>query len=63
MGVHSVIHASIAKHSEKPQEVRDSIIRLVGDLPRLEMFARSAPEGWDVFGNEAPNSIEIPFKS
>jgi site-specific DNA-methyltransferase (adenine-specific) len=62
MGVHSVIHSQIRKHSEKPPETRDLILRLVGDLPRLEMFARSAPEGWDVFGNEAPNSIEIPSK-
>lgn len=62
MGVHSVVEHSIMRHSEKPAQVRDLIIRLVGDLPRLEMFARCAPEGWDVFGNEAPNSIEIGSK-
>ena len=49
-----------SKDSQKPQEARDRIIRLMGDLPRLEMFAREAPEGWDVFGDEAPGSIEIP---
>lgn len=63
MGVHSVVHSQIRKHSEKPPEVRDLILRLVGDLPRLEMFARCAPEGWDVFGNEAPNSITIGLKT
>jgi len=26
------------------------------------MFAREAPEGWDVFGNEAPGSIKIRCK-
>lgn len=62
MGVHSVVHSPIRKHSEKPPEVRDLILRLVGDLPRLEMFAREAPEGWDVFGNEAPNSIHLSAK-
>ena len=47
------------KHSRKPLQVRDLIIDLCGDLPRLEMFARESAEGWDVFGNEAPNSIDI----
>ncbi|HHZ97926.1 MAG TPA: DNA methyltransferase, partial [Flavobacteriales bacterium] len=40
-------------------EFRDLIIELCGDLPRLEMFARESAEGWDVFGNEAPNSINL----
>jgi N6-adenosine-specific RNA methylase IME4 len=51
-GVHSVIETRIGKHSAKPAIVRDKIIELVGDLPRLEMFAREAPEGWDVFGDQ-----------
>ena len=50
--VHSVIEAPIGKHSSKPSVVREKIIDLVGDLPRLEMFARSSVEGWDCFGNE-----------
>jgi len=62
-GVHSVIDAKISGHSKKPDEVRGKIIELMGDLPRLEMFARTASEGWDVFGNEAPNSIDIGVKS
>ena len=57
--VHQVIYSPIDKHSKKPAETRDRIIRLVGDLPRLEMFARSAPIGWDVFGNQVDNSIEL----
>ena len=62
MGVHSVIDAKVMKHSAKPPEVRDKILELMGDIPRLEMFAREAPEGWDVFGNEAPGSISIGGK-
>ena len=53
----------ISKHSKKPIEYRDHIIELCGDLPRLEMFARESAHGWDVFGNEAPNSIEIKEKA
>lgn len=51
-------------HSEKPLVFRDMIQnRFPSNFPRLEMFARySAPE-WDVFGNEAPNSIWIPNKN
>ena len=50
------------KHSKKPTQVRDLIVELCGDLPRLEMFARESAEGWDVFGNEAPNSLNINNK-
>ena len=31
----------------------------MGDLPRLELFAREAVPGWDVFGNEVENSIVL----
>lgn len=57
--VHSVIYAPIDKHSKKPRETRDKIIRLVGDLPRVELFARQKTEGWDIWGNELENSIDI----
>ena len=52
-GVHSVVETPVMKHSGKPQEVRDRIIRLMGDLPRIELFARGAQPGWDVWGAEA----------
>lgn len=38
------------KHSEKPDEVRDRIVELMGDLPRIELFARKKVEGWDAIG-------------
>ncbi len=46
-------------HSKKPDEVRKRIVRLMGDLPRVELFARQAPEGWDVFGNEVESTPEV----
>lgn len=52
----------VGKHSQKPDKFRRLVVELCGDVPRLEMFAREAHEGWDVFGNEAPNSIEIGMK-
>jgi len=40
------------KHSKKPQLIRDKIIEMFGDLPRIELFAREKTEGWDVWGDE-----------
>ena len=47
------------RHSEKPAIFRSLIEQYCGDLPRLEMFARTATEGWDVWGNEVKNDIEL----
>ena len=40
------------KHSKKPHHVRDRIVELMGDLPRIELFARYPAPGWDSFGND-----------
>ena len=37
----------IMKHSEKPAVVRERIVHLMGDVPRVEMFARHEVPGWD----------------
>lgn len=58
--VHQIIEAPRGRHSQKPDEVRDRIVELMGDIPRIELFARSAAEGWDCWGNEAPNQQETP---
>lgn len=50
--VHSVVDTSIEQHSKKPNCVRDRIVELCGDLPRIELFARQKTPGWDVWGNE-----------
>ena len=50
--VHQVIMSPRREHSRKPDETRDRIVRLFGDRPRLEMFARTSPPGWDVWGNQ-----------
>lgn len=50
------------RHSQKPDEFRDKCVELMGDVPRLEMFARNKTKGWDVFGNEVKGSIDIPLK-
>lgn len=53
--VHSVVLSPVREHSRKPDEVRESIVRLCGDLPRIELFSRNATIGWDSWGNQAPD--------
>ena len=50
--VSQVVDTHIQEHSKKPDIVRDRIVELVGDLPRIELFARQTAEGWDCWGNE-----------
>ena len=50
--VHSVVDTPIEKHSKKPDVVKDRIVQLCGDLPRIELFARQKAKGWDSWGNE-----------
>jgi len=50
--IESLVIAERTKHSKKPQEVRNRIELLFGDLPRIELFARQTSPGWDVWGNE-----------
>jgi N6-adenosine-specific RNA methylase IME4 len=50
--VSSVIIAPRDEHSKKPAVVREKIVQLCGDLPRVELFARMPAPGWDVIGNE-----------
>ena len=51
-GVHSVIEAESVRHSQKPSETRERIVRLCGHVPRIELFARDRAPGWDAWGNE-----------
>lgn len=50
--VSQIIMAKRSKHSQKPDEARNRIVQLMGDLPRIELFARQKIEGWDCWGNE-----------
>lgn len=56
-GIHQVVISHVEEHSRKPQEVHNRIIRLMGDVPRIELFARRKTEGFDVWGNEVESDI------
>lgn len=50
--VSQIIETPIEVHSKKPEIVRNKIVQLIGDLPRIELFARQESSGWDCWGNE-----------
>jgi N6-adenosine-specific RNA methylase IME4 len=57
--VRQVIIAPVSAHSQKPEEARERIVELMGDLPRIELFARQRSQGWHVWGNEVECDIEL----
>jgi site-specific DNA-methyltransferase (adenine-specific) len=44
-----VMHPRIG-HSVKPPVVRERIVQLFGELPRIELFARQKTQGWETAG-------------
>ena len=52
--------ASICQHvtaprlenSRKPDVIREKLVQLLGDVPRIELFARQSSHGFDVWGNQ-----------
>ena len=57
--VHQLIVSPLEEHSRKPDEVREWILALLGDEPRIELFARQITPGWDVWGNEVPSDCAV----
>lgn len=58
-GIHQLVISPVEQHSKKPDEVREKIAVLMGDVPRIELFARQQTPGWDVWGNEVENSTAL----
>lgn len=69
-GIKQVVYSPLGAHSEKPWEVRHRLELLYGDVPRIELFSRSAAPGWHHWGNQAespdvelfPGNIQPIFK-
>lgn len=60
-GISQIVEFPRGVHSKKPYIIREKIVKLMGDLPRIELFARppknvlfedSSYKGWDLWGNE-----------
>lgn len=57
--IHTVFTEQVKKHSQKPDEAYKIIERLYPEANRLELFARRCRRGWDSWGNEIENDIEL----
>jgi len=61
--VRQVILSPLREHSRKPDEIRERIVDLLGDLPKIELFARQTVKGWDCWGNETKKFNNLEVKS
>ena len=59
LNIRQVLLEPRRKHSQKPDSIREDIVKLYGALPRIELFARRKVEGWDCWGNEVESDIEL----
>lgn len=57
--VPNLLITPIREHSQKPDEARERIERLYGDVPRIELFARREYENWTVLGNEVGERLDL----
>lgn len=57
--IHQFIISPVREHSRKPDEARDKIVALMGDIPRIELFARECAPGWDTWGNEVESDVML----
>jgi len=57
--VRQIVYSPIQAHSRKPPEVRDRIVKLMGDQSRIELFARERAKWWHAWGNEVESDIKM----
>ena len=57
--VPQIVYSNLQNHSKKPEEIRNRITKLCGDVKRIELFAREKKDGWDCFGNEVNSDIQL----
>ena len=53
------VTAPRGEHSAKPAVFREMLQRLVGEIPRIELFARDELPGWDCWGNECESTVQL----
>jgi len=58
----SVSFATNLKHSQKPEDLQNSLDLMFPKANKLEMFARRQREGWICVGNQAPATMNEDIK-
>lgn len=51
------LQTKVRKHSQKPREIY-GLLESLNLNPKVELFARERREGWDVQGDELPNTCQ-----
>lgn len=57
--VRQFLSEKLSKHSAKPNEIRERIKTMFPTHSKIELFARQKTDGWDTWGNEVKNDIEL----
>jgi len=57
--VRQFIEYPVGGHSKKPDIIRDKIVKMCGNISRIELFARTKTEGWDIWGDEIKSDIKM----
>src|SRR5258708_29395571 len=57
--VANLVVAARGVHSHKPDDVRNRIVELCGDVSRIELFARERTDGWAAWGNEVESDLNL----
>jgi N6-adenosine-specific RNA methylase IME4 len=60
--VRQLVTSLRGRHSEKPDEVRKRIEEMFPYQNKIELFARHAPHGWDVWGDEVAPTLVVDWK-
>ncbi len=50
--IEQIYDGPVTEHSEKPDVFRQRTVQMFGDVPRIELFARTKIHGWDVWGDD-----------
>lgn len=60
--IRQYVQSKRTRHSAKPDEVRSRIEQMFPLQNKIELFARTINDGWDVWGNEVNSTISIQKK-
>jgi len=61
--ISSAVISPREKHSKKPDIVRERIVAMFWDIPRIELFAREQKEWFDVWWNEVESDINLTINN
>lgn len=61
LAISSIFEQYSAVHSEKPMYPMQMIVKMYGNLPRVELFARKKTYGWDCWGDQISTQPSVHY--